>query len=189
MANGSDQNEIIFFLDNGVRFVPEKRFLISLSGHVVNLSENSYRFLTLLLDGENDKQKIINQIWHEQRGVVSDSSYYGQIYALRKAFELVGLPGALIKTIPRRGVKYTGKVIVKPLAVEEDRLPASAIDHQEVSLPAEDEATPMVSVKEKPKKPVKSRFDHFISIIAILAVCWLTTLTVLVVKFVMQVDK
>ena len=189
MANGSEQNELIFFLDNGVQFIPEKRFLISLSGHVVNLSENSYRFLILLLDGENDKQKIINQIWHEQRGVVSDSSYYGQIYALRKAFELVGLSGALIKTIPRRGVKYTGKVTVKPLAVEEEQHPASAAEHQEVLLPAKHEARPMASFKEAPKNLVKSRFDHFISIIAILAVCWLTTLTVLVVKFIMQVDK
>lgn len=189
MANGSEHNELIFFLDNGVQFLPEKRFLISLSGHVVNLSENSYRFLILLLDGENDKQKIINQIWHEQRGVVSDSSYYGQIYTLRKAFELVGLSGALIKTIPRRGVKYTGKVTVKPLAVKEEQHPVMAVEHEEVSLPAVHEATSMASIKAVPKKPAKSRFDHFISIMAILAVCWLTTLTVLVVKYIMQVDK
>ncbi|OMI72455.1 membrane protein [Escherichia coli N36410PS] len=36
--------------------------------------------------------------------------YYGQIYMLRKALDIAGLSSSLIKTIPRKGVRYLGKV-------------------------------------------------------------------------------
>ncbi|MGB9096030.1 winged helix-turn-helix domain-containing protein [Erwinia sp.] len=179
-----------FLLDNGVKFVPEKRFLISVSGNIVSLSENSYRFLILLLEGENDKQKIINQIWHEQRGVVSDSSYYGQIYTLRKSFELVGLSSSLIKTIPRRGVKYVGKVSRnEELSVpyHDDKAYTetpllSPLDTQSSVLAPEQANTQPDSQKTSRSK----KWDIFISTLAVLAVCWLTTLTMMVLSLLSQ---
>lgn len=109
--NDVSKDDSIFILGDGIRFEPEKRCLINDFGTVINLPENSYRFLLLLLEGETDKQNIINQVWHEQRGSVSDSSYYGQIYMLRKSFDQIGLSSSLIKTIPRKGVKYMGSVL------------------------------------------------------------------------------
>lgn len=184
------ENRMTFLLDNGVKFVPEKRFLISVSGNSVNLSENSYRFLILLLEGENDKQKIINQIWHEQRGVVSDSSYYGQIYTLRKSFELVGLSSSLIKTIPRRGVKYVGKVSRD----NEELLTAHADDAYSESTPPPSGAQPLdtffVNEITQPDSQETRRsrrsWDVFISTLAVLAVCWLTTLTMIVMSLLAQ---
>lgn len=186
------ENYMTFLLDNGVKFVPEKRFLISVSGNIVSLSENSYRFLILLLEGENDKQKIINQIWHEQRGVVSDSSYYGQIYTLRKSFELVGLSSSLIKTIPRRGVKYVGKVSRK----EELTPPQPSADfYPETLLPPPldtQSASPSIvpdnpqPFSQKTSRSRRKKWDVFISILAVLAVCWLTILTIMVLSLLTQ---
>lgn len=184
------ENYMTFLLDNGVKFIPEKRFLISVSGNVVSLSENSYRFLLLLLEGENDKQKIINQIWREQRGVVSDSSYYGQIYTLRKSFELVGLSSSLIKTIPRRGVKYVGKVSRKEDAQLEEEYnevypEIVSSSHSVLSFPLPLSKKPY-SAAERNRHPRTRRWDVFISVLAVIAVCWLTTLTMMVLSLLSQ---
>ncbi|MBA0210491.1 MULTISPECIES: transcriptional regulator [Pectobacterium] len=176
-------DDVIFTLDNGVRFMPGKRCVISESGIVASLSENSYRFLVLLVTGETDKQEIISQVWYEQRGLVTDSSYYGQIYILRKALELVGLSGDLIKTVPRKGVIFLGK------AVQEGSLDEYLVEH-----PLPDEMTVVSPVRSKifslenhnasPKKNKLSEWcnspvwNKIISILAILSVCWLTTLTI-----------
>lgn len=188
-----DKKELMFTLEKGVIFIPEKRRLISKGGRSIELSENSYRFLLLLLKGETDKQNLINQVWAEQRGSVSESSYYGQLYLLRKAFNLVGLPNSLIKTIPRKGVKYVGHVTSE---VFHESVMSKLTDH---SLP------PTITCEEKEKKytststpaPAHTRrstkmakqlkatmcdwyqcrsWDIFVSLLAVLAMCWLTTL-------------
>lgn len=174
---------MIYLLDENIQFIPEKGLLVSDSGKTVNLSENSYRFLKLLLEGESNKQTIINQIWHEQRGVVSDSSYYGQIHSLRKSFELVGLPGSLIKTIPRRGVKYIGKVSTSNYSSECNLINTNGAE----VLVAQNltSSPPDLSFKEKDKKCIQSRrnLDRLFSVLAVIAVCWLATLTVVVFRY------
>jgi DNA-binding winged helix-turn-helix (wHTH) protein len=77
--NGLKFNEgKTFLLDKNVMFLPSKRRLVSEDNRVVELTENNYRFLSLLLTGETDKQAIIDFVWQEQNGSVSESSYYGQ---------------------------------------------------------------------------------------------------------------
>ncbi|EPN8812014.1 winged helix-turn-helix domain-containing protein [Yersinia enterocolitica] len=105
-----ETNEIVFKLEGTVLFSPAQRCLNGPNGLVVMLTENNLRFLQLLLNGVTEKEQIINQVWKEQRGAVSESSYYGQLYMLRKAFIQVGLKESLIHTIPRKGVRYTGSV-------------------------------------------------------------------------------
>lgn len=185
-------DDVIFTLDNGVRFLPGKRCVVSESGVVASLSENSYRFLLLLVTGETDKQEIINQVWHEQRGSVTDSSYYGQIYILRKAFELVGLSGELIKTLPRKGVIYLGKV-VQESKPEGDDSDESIPEEAKVLEPT---ATAMIHYEEKRATPAEKNttvewynsphWNKLISILAVLAVCWLTTLILTVYYFILH---
>ncbi|EOU7535041.1 transcriptional regulator, partial [Shigella flexneri] len=45
-----------FSLGQGVKFYPASRRITTSTGNVINLSENGYRFLLLLLQGESDKQ-------------------------------------------------------------------------------------------------------------------------------------
>ncbi|ACQ67389.1 putative transcriptional regulator [Candidatus Hamiltonella defensa 5AT (Acyrthosiphon pisum)] len=105
-----ETSEIAFKLEGSVLFPPSERCLYGADGSVAILTENNLRFLLLLLNGVTEKEEIINQVWKEQRGAVSESSYYGQLYMLRKAFLQVGLKESLIRTIPRKGVQYTGNV-------------------------------------------------------------------------------
>ncbi|MTH45569.1 winged helix-turn-helix domain-containing protein [Intestinirhabdus alba] len=180
----SDEN-IFFSLDQGVRFLPELRCIITATGSTISLSENSYRFLLLLLQGETDKQNIINQVWREQRGSVSDSSYYGQIYMLRKALDMAGLPGSLIKTIPRKGVKYMGKIEKHSSDISKNTEVRSADIHmfeleERLSDSTEGELQTLIDHDDTHIEWYKTKqWNLFISILAALAMCWLITLIVM----------
>ncbi|EMF04239.1 Membrane protein [Serratia marcescens VGH107] len=184
----------MFTLDRGVQFVPAKRCLIATGGKVIELSENSYRFLLLLLKGETDKQNLINQVWAEQRGAVSESSYYGQLYLLRKAFSLAGLPNTLIKTIPRKGVKYVGYVACgefhepapQRMAIRIEDNGIASIEgpsqkkqvHSSYNRPLSESIEPQ-ELKNAMEEWYHSRsWNIFVSVLSVLAVCWLTTLVV-----------
>ncbi|MFI8416087.1 transcriptional regulator [Serratia sp. NPDC078593] len=186
-------DDVIFTLDNGVRFLPGKRCVINESGSVASLSENSYRFLLLLITGETDKQEIINQVWHEQRGSVTDSSYYGQIYILRKAFGLVGLSGDLIKTLPRKGVIYLGSVAQENVPEEymNEKPDSGNSKAQESSLTSSKAMVLEESNIILPQRPPvewynSSHWNKLISILAVLATCWLATLILTVYYFILH---
>ena len=183
-----DGKPLFFMLDNDVRFFPLQRYITTSTGLAISLTENSHRFLMLLLKGETDKQSIINQVWYEQRGAVSDSSYYGQIYALRKVLEQVGISSSMIKTLPRRGVKYMGKVVM--IADDSDDS-ASCIQPGQPDEPRDGKADDVTINKVKltglpvmenvpPEGTwIKSRHFHLlVSVLAVIAVCWLSTLVV-----------
>lgn len=193
---GIDEKEdVMFTLDKGVRFIPSKRCLIAAGGGVIGLSENNYRFLVLLLEGETDKQKIIKKVWHEQRGSVSESSYYGQLYLLRRAFNLVGLPHSLIKTIPRKGVKYIGYVAsetvsdkailddiaeAEPFILEDDNANDNILDSVN-SLKTKESADKHHLEGKTLRSTMGSWYQTrswniFVTTLAVLAVCWLTTI-------------
>ncbi|HDX4051666.1 TPA: transcriptional regulator [Enterobacter soli] len=179
-------DHIFFALGHGVKFFPESRCIITAAGSVISLSENSYRFLLLLLQGETDKQSIINQVWREQRGSVSDSSYYGQIYMLRKAFDLAGLPSSLIKTIPRKGVKFIGKV-EKHISDADSSTENLNIDTQIMDLEEHLFDSTEVVLSDDGKQSNTNiewyktkQWNVLISILAAMAMCWLTTLIVMV---------
>ena len=192
--NDVSKDDTIFILGDGIRFEPEKRCLINDFGTVINLPENSYRFLLLLLEGETDKQNIINQVWHEQRGSVSDSSYYGQIYMLRKSFEQIGLSSAFIKTIPRKGVKYMGSVLREKeflsVSNSEEKTPALSLA---TSIGMGGALTsPLENIGYTHRKESSNsgkewyhsrRWNVFISVLSLLAVCWISTLVVVVILF------
>lgn len=179
---------IIFTLDKGVKFIPAKRCLVTQKGSTIELSENNYRLLFLLLKGETDKNNLINQVWIEQRGSVSESSYYGQLYLLRKSFRLADLSESLIKTIPRKGVKYVGYVSKESTSEGlDDKSSVLDVTISDVSSLKNMKnknsyiSDPLHVEYKKSKKTTgewyRSRsWNIFVSILAVIAVCWLTTL-------------
>nr|WP_315289639.1 transcriptional regulator [Serratia proteamaculans] len=192
-----DQENQMFTLDKGVQFIPAKRCLVATGGKVIELSENSYRFLLLLLKGETDKQNLINQVWAEQRGSVSESSYYGQLYLLRKAFSLAGLPNTLIKTIPRKGVKYVGYVACGEFHEPAPQRMAIRIEDHDIGNNTALEGSsqkkqergshtppPTEIIEPQGLGKIMGEWYHsrswniFVSALAVLAMCWLTTLVV-----------
>ncbi|EJG2607892.1 hypothetical protein M9Z24_001865 [Salmonella enterica] len=66
-----------YLLENEVVFLPEERVLLAKNSNRIELTENNYRMLCCLLEGEVSKKKLMEKIWSEQNGAVSDSCYYG----------------------------------------------------------------------------------------------------------------
>ncbi|AJI95769.1 hypothetical protein BD65_1353 [Yersinia ruckeri] len=182
MTKNNTENE--FELENGVIFSPARRYLYRPDASPVILTENNIRFLQLLLNGITDKESIINQVWKEQNGAISESSYYGQIYMLRKAFNQIGLNESLIHTIPRKGVRYIGSV--KPLLITEESHvseknknpvnPTSTLHTVNLDDEEKTAATGMYSMNTHYRW--KRVFFYSLTFIA---TCWLTSLTILIV--------
>ncbi|GKX56537.1 membrane protein [Leminorella grimontii] len=186
-----------FKLENGVEFSPSQRCLIASDGTILELTENSLRFLSLLLDGVTEKEKLIHQVWKEQSGAISESSYYGQLYTLRKAFSQVGLRETLIRTIPRKGAQYVGKVTKVVAAEERAKIVQTAqSERPAVVFPLNGAASVVERMphenfrfgeREQSKEPARGRFftqsrwNTFVSILAVVAVCWLSILSVLII--------
>lgn len=188
-----DAENTIYTLEKGVVFFPKKRCLISQDGIHVTLTENSYRLLLKLLSGETNKQNIIEDVWAEQGGAVSESSYYGQLYLLRRSFDEIGLPHTLIKTLPRKGVKYIGQSVKGTCVLTDDstygNIPIPQADFTYPQL-----STDRIEVKknedtEKLSTPIKTEWYHskswttFVLVLSIIAVCWLVSLTLAIVLY------
>lgn len=195
-----ENKETVFKLERTVLFSPAQRCLNGPEGTVVILTENNIRFLQLLLSGVTEKEQIINQVWREQRGAVSESSYYGQLYMLRKAFVQVGLKESLIHTIPRKGVRYTGSVEqiavcnkreqqqnshnIQSITADNTLTDDTLVENRQIS-------TPSLPIKNAstlvPQSPVKQsflqshRWKKLISLLAFFSFCWLSFLSVLIV--------
>ncbi|WP_145931864.1 winged helix-turn-helix domain-containing protein [Yersinia bercovieri] len=185
-----ETNEIMFKLEETVLFSPAQRCLNGPNGAIAILTENNIRFLKLLLSGVTEKEQIINQVWKEQRGAVSESSYYGQLYMLRKAFVQVGLKESLIHTIPRKGVRYIGAVNQITTCDEATEQPQqSETSILSTAAPAPLALSPsMTSVVAQvalpPTKPgflQSCRWKKLISLLAFFSFCWLSFLSVLVI--------
>ncbi|EPZ8124081.1 winged helix-turn-helix domain-containing protein [Yersinia enterocolitica] len=195
-----ETNEIVFKLEGTVLFSPAQRCLNGPDGSVVILTENNLRFLQLLLNGVTEKEQIINQVWKEQRGAVSESSYYGQLYMLRKAFLQVGLKESLIHTIPRKGVRYTGSVS-KIAVCKEPQEQQNSTDMQQIpalpdvpqlttlSLPIENIAPQEFQAQNKQSFLQSYRWKKLISLLAFFSFCWLSFLSVLIMIILFSGEK
>ena len=92
------------FLSATVTFVPEKSCLASREYGDIHLTPNERRLLELIISGKCKKETIFEEIWHSQGTIVSESSYHQLIKMLRRKLQYAGLPGNIIKTIPRYGI-------------------------------------------------------------------------------------
>lgn len=191
-------NEIVFKLEETVLFSPAQRCLNGPNGSVAILTENNLRFLQLLLNGVTEKEQIINQVWKEQRGAISESSYYGQLYMLRKAFVQVGLKESLIHTIPRKGVRYIGSVSQVTLSqmpemqqYNNNQAPLVPDIHQ-VNVVAAAFNNTVIPVSEPVIKQSflqSYRWKKSISLLAFFSLCWLSFLSVLIIIILLNGDN
>ncbi|HHA0034333.1 TPA: transcriptional regulator [Yersinia enterocolitica] len=195
-----ETNEIVFKLEETVLFSPAQRCLNGPNGLVVMLTENNLRFLQLLLNGVTEKEQIINQVWKEQRGAVSESSYYGQLYMLRKAFVQVGLKESLIHTIPRKGVRYTGSVSPIMASKESESQSKHDDNHNVMTLPDPSQITTLTVPTDRVVSQVapvhikqsflqSNRWKKLISLLAFFSFCWLSFLSVLVIIILLDGNK
>jgi DNA-binding winged helix-turn-helix (wHTH) protein len=75
---------------------------------VTALAANETELLTLLMRGIATKQAVIEQVWESKGMVVTEGSYHQLVRSLRLKLEEQGLPGSVIKTLPRLGLKFLG---------------------------------------------------------------------------------
>lgn len=68
------------------------------------LGSNESDLLLALIEGITDKEALISRVWGGRGLVVSDSSYYKTVHALRSKLMDVGLSRDTLKTLPRRGL-------------------------------------------------------------------------------------
>lgn len=195
-----ETNEIVFELEGTVLFSPAQRCLNGPNGSVVILTENNLRFLQLLLEGVTEKELIINQVWKEQRGAISESSYYGQLYMLRKAFIQVGLNESLIHTIPRKGVRYTGSVSQVMTSKGQEKQSKIDDNHEVIApptlshiatlaVPTHSAISPVAPVHIKQSFLQSNRWKKLISLLAFFSFCWLSFLSALVIIILLDRSK
>ncbi|AJY31104.1 putative membrane protein [Burkholderia thailandensis 34] len=72
------------------------------------LTTNESELLQMVLDGVATKAAVIQQVWGSKGLVVTDSSYHQLVRSVRGRLEEHGISGALIKTLPRQGLKFLG---------------------------------------------------------------------------------
>lgn len=165
-----------YWLENNVRLIADKRLLLAEDESRVELTENNYRMLVCIIEGETSKEELLRKVWSEQNGVVSDSCYYGQVHLLRKALVQVGISGDVIKTIPRKGIKYNGvyseykeNITKKNTADTLGNSEGHTLDHLKY------ESFSHIDMDYIQKK-IKKTMNFIAALMTILSVCWLVTL-------------
>ncbi|MCE0782298.1 winged helix-turn-helix domain-containing protein [Pseudomonas sp. NMI542_15] len=113
-----------------------ERMTLSRANLSTTLGSNESDLLLALIAGITDKEAIISQVWGARGLVVSDSSYYKTVHALRSKLVDVGVPRDSLKTLPKRGLillceitMVSADVAVErdmPLHLEQDRPRASS---------------------------------------------------------------
>ncbi|CNJ77505.1 winged helix-turn-helix domain-containing protein [Yersinia aldovae] len=190
-------NEIVFKLEGTVLFSPAQRCLNGPNGSIAILTENNLRFLQLLLNGVTEKEQIINQVWKEQRGAISESSYYGQLYMLRKAFVQVGLKESLIHTIPRKGVRYTGSVTqvtinqqpeIQQHSKEQKTMEPDMHQVGVATAPFNNTVIPVSKRVVRQSFLQSYRWKKLISLLAFFSFCWLSFLSALIIIILLNGD-
>lgn len=97
----------MYVLEGRVCFDRQRRHLHTHDAQV-ELKENEAKLLGALLSGVQDKREIIELLWESRGVIVTENNYYKVVKGLRNAFEAIGLPAELLKTLPRVGLAYVG---------------------------------------------------------------------------------
>jgi len=76
---------------------------MNINNRVFEVTEKHKRLIICLLKGITQKNDIINVVWYEQGGMVSDNNYHQLIHKFRNLLSENNLPKAMLRTIPRHG--------------------------------------------------------------------------------------
>ncbi|MCC3704003.1 winged helix-turn-helix domain-containing protein [Rouxiella badensis] len=76
---------------------------MSINNKTFEVTEKHKRLVICLLKGVTQKNDIINIVWYEQGGMVSDNNYHQLIHKFRNLLADNNLPKAMLRTIPRHG--------------------------------------------------------------------------------------
>lgn len=91
----------------------------------IHLTPNEKKILEIILDDRGRKDVIIEEIWHQQGIIVSESSYHQLVKMVRRKFAAAGLPPSCLKTIPRYGMVFRN---------EPDTEPVNGADYSDITL-------------------------------------------------------
>lgn len=126
---------------------------LGLRGTVTVLHAPMSRFLLLLLQhpGEVVRQDLIfREVWEKHGQLVTANTLYQNVSLLRKGLRSAGLINSTIKTIPKIGFIFKGKVQV--IEEESDNAPPTSLREERPSQPSE---VPLVETS--PIKPTWRR--------------------------------
>ncbi|MEG3134376.1 hypothetical protein SC206_12465 [Rouxiella sp. T17] len=76
---------------------------MTINNQSFEVTEKHKRLVICLLKDITLKNDIINVVWFEQAGMVSDNNYHQLIHKFRNLLCANNLPKAMLKTIPRHG--------------------------------------------------------------------------------------
>ncbi|WP_369789944.1 transcriptional regulator [Rouxiella sp. WC2420] len=76
---------------------------MTINSQCFEITEKHKRLVICLLKGITQKNDIINIVWYEQAGMVSDNNYHQLIHKFRNLLLENNLPKAMLRTIPRHG--------------------------------------------------------------------------------------
>lgn len=99
---------------------------MSINNKTFEVTEKHKRLVICLLNGITQKNDIINVVWYEQGGMVSDNNYHQLIHKFRNLLSDNQLPKAMLRTIPRHGAILD----LSLLATDNDPVPAEEIVSQ-----------------------------------------------------------
>jgi DNA-binding winged helix-turn-helix (wHTH) protein len=78
------------------------------------LMKNKKRLIMCLLNDINRKQDIIKVVWYENYKGISDNNYHQLIHKFRSLLTERNLPGSVIKTINRYGLRLDTSLLSSP---------------------------------------------------------------------------
>ena len=151
-----------------------KRKLLWLNQEPVPLPLKAVDLLCVLVEKRGEvvsKDEIWQEVWND--AFVEETNLTHNIYTLRKAFKDLGEPD-LIKTVPRRGYRFTGTVHEIPdgeMILERHALTRTTIEFQD----DRGETQPLVSIDEKSRTRIgqvfsKSRVSSILAVGVVLLV-------------------
>ncbi|EPP8561203.1 winged helix-turn-helix domain-containing protein [Serratia marcescens] len=112
------ENELVILNNN------EKTLLFKKENVLIEMTELQRRFMLCLLSGIYKKNDIIRAVWFCNHETISDNNYYQMIFQCRSLLSRHGIPGEVIKTIPRFGVMLSFQACERAAANLQEECPS-----------------------------------------------------------------
>lgn len=119
-------NEMVSFLPDENRLEP-----LGDGGVPVSLNVPVSRCLLLLISRAGDtvsQNDFLHEVWESKGQFGNVNTYFQNIHLLRKALKTAGIKESVIKTIPKEGLRFTGRCTFPEDAQTEDTCPEDAHD-------------------------------------------------------------